>query len=202
MSTALQDAVNLGWKLAAQVNGGASRSPAQGLLLSPGEHVTALRELISQLLRYPQPLRYVLDRLLNLDVRYQLAGNRAPAHPLVGGWAPDLPLHTDTGDTRLATLLHAARPVLLDLTADGRLQAAAAHWTDRVQITAARSHDPLDGLLVRPDGYVAWAAAAGDRDTDGLTQALQTWFGAAHQHLGPERQDRQRHRDGDPSADR
>jgi 2-polyprenyl-6-methoxyphenol hydroxylase-like FAD-dependent oxidoreductase len=204
MSTALQDVVNLGWKLAAQVKGWAppgvldtyhaERHPAtermlsfiraQGLLLSPGEHVTALRELISELLRYQQPLRYVVDRLLSLDVRYEMAGDGAPAHPLVGGWAPDLPLHTDNGDTRLAMLLHAAQPVLLDLTADGRLRAAAAGWTDRIQITAARSDQPLDGLLARPDGYVAWAAAAGDRDTDGLSQALHTWFGVAHQSLG------------------
>jgi hypothetical protein len=80
---------------------------------------------------------------------------------------------------RLAALMHAARPVLLDLTADGRLPAAAAGWTGRVQTTAARSDQPLDGLLVRPDGYVAWAAAPGDRDTGRLRQALQKWFGPA-----------------------
>ncbi|HEX6675990.1 MAG TPA: FAD-dependent monooxygenase [Actinomycetes bacterium] len=199
MSTALQDVVNLGWKLAAQVKGWApsglldtyhaERHPAaermlsftraQGLLLSPGEHVTALRELISELLGYQRPLRYVVDRLLSLDVRYEMGGDGAAAHPLVGGWAPDLPLHTDNGDIRLAVLLHGARPVLLDLTPDGRLQAAAAGWTDRVQTTMARSDEPLDGILVRPDGYVAWAAAAGDRNTYGLRHALQAWFGTA-----------------------
>jgi hypothetical protein len=52
-------------------------------------------------------------------------------------------------------------------------------WADRIALTAARSDQPLDGLLVRPDGHVAWAAAAGHRDTDGLHQALQTWFGVA-----------------------
>jgi 2-polyprenyl-6-methoxyphenol hydroxylase-like FAD-dependent oxidoreductase len=220
MSTALQDVVNLGWKLAAQVNGWApaglldtyhtERHPvgermlsftrAQGLLLSPGEQVTALRELVSELLRNQPALRYVVDRLLSLDIRYEMAGDGVPAHPLAGGWAPDLPLRTGNGDTRLARLLHAARPVLLDLTADHRLQAAAAGWADRVQITAARSDEPLDGLLVRPDGYVAWAAAGGDRDTAGLFQALQTWFGVAQQHLGSDRRDRQRHRGGDQSV--
>jgi 2-polyprenyl-6-methoxyphenol hydroxylase-like FAD-dependent oxidoreductase len=199
MSNALQDVVNLGWKLAAQVTGWApaglldtyhgERHPvaermlsfvrAQGVLLSPGEHVTALRQLMSELLTHEQTLRYVVDRLLGLDVRYQLAGDGASAHPLVGGWAPDLPLRADGGDTRLGMLMHGARPVLLDLSADGWLRAAAAGWTDRLLTTVASSDEPLDGILVRPDGYVAWAAAAGDRNTDGLRQALQTWFGAA-----------------------
>jgi 2-polyprenyl-6-methoxyphenol hydroxylase-like FAD-dependent oxidoreductase len=199
MSTALQDVVNLGWKLAAQVNGWAppglldsyhaERHPAdqrmlsfvraQGILLSPGEHVTALRELVGELLTHEQTLRYVVDRLLGLDVRYAMGGDGAPAHPLVGGWAPDLPLRADSGDTRLAALMHGARPVLLDLTADGRLQAAAAGWTGRVQTRVARSDEPLEGILVRPDGYVAWAAAPGDHNTDRLRQALQKWFGAA-----------------------
>ena len=149
------------------------------MLLSPGEHVTALRELLSELLTHEQTLRYVVDRLLGLDVRYAMAGDGAPAHPLVGGWAPDLPLGTENGDTRLATLMHAARPVLLDVSPYGWPRAAAAGWTDRLQMTVARSDEPLEGILVRPDGYVAWAAAAGDHNTDGLHQALQTWFGAA-----------------------
>jgi Aromatic-ring hydroxylase, C-terminal len=131
----------------------------------------------------------VVDRLLGLDVRYELAGDGAPAHPLVGGWAPDLPLRTEDGHTRLATLMHAARPVLLDLSADGWPRAAAAGWTDRVQITAARSGQPLEGILIRPDGYVAWAAAAGDHNTDGLRQTLQTWFGAAGGLMRPTRFD-------------
>jgi 2-polyprenyl-6-methoxyphenol hydroxylase-like FAD-dependent oxidoreductase len=199
MSTALQDVVNLGWKLAAQVKGWAppglldtyhaERHPvgermlsftrAQGLLLSPGEHVTALRELVSELVDYQPALRYVVDRLLSLDIRYEMAGDGPPAHPLVGGWAPDLPLRTGNGDTRLARLMHAARPVLLDVTADRRLQADAAGWADRVQTTVARSDEPLEGILVRPDGYVAWAAAAGDHNTHPLRHALQKWFGVA-----------------------
>ena len=199
MNTGIQDAANLGWKLAATAAGWAppglldtyhaERHPAgermlsfvraQGVLLSPGEHVTALRELVGELLTHDQALRYVVDRLLGLDIRYDLGADRAPAHPLEGGWAPDLPLHADGGDTRLATLMHGARPVLLDLTADGRLRAAAAGWTDRVQTAVARSDEPLEGILVRPDGYVAWAAAPGDHHTDRLRQALQKWVGVA-----------------------
>jgi hypothetical protein len=75
--------------------------------------------------------------------------------------------------------MHAARPVLVDLTPDGRLRDAAAGWKDRVEITVARADEPLDGILVRPDGYVAWAAAPGDADVDGFRTALATWFGAA-----------------------
>jgi 2-polyprenyl-6-methoxyphenol hydroxylase-like FAD-dependent oxidoreductase len=197
MTTALQDVVNLGWKLAAQLRGWAppglldtyhaerypvgermlSFTRAQGVLLAPGEQVSALRDLVGELLPHQQTLRYVVDRLLGLDIRYDLDGTSA--HPLVGGWAPDLPLRTDSGDMRLATLMHGARPLLLDLSSDGWPRAAAAGWTDRVQITVARSDEPLDGILVRPDGYVAWAAAPEGRDTNGLRQALQTWFGLA-----------------------
>src|SRR4029453_9250470 len=103
---------------------------AQGVLLSPGEHVTALRQLMSELLTHEQTIRYVVDRLLGLGVRYQLAADGALAHRLVGGWAPDLPLRVDGGDTRLGMLMHGARPVLLDLSADGWLRAGAAGWTD------------------------------------------------------------------------
>ncbi len=197
MTTALQDVANLGWKLAAQLRGWAppglldtyhaERHPVgermlsftrvQGVLLAPGEQVSALRDLVGELLTHQQTLRYVVDRLLGLDIRYDLDG--AAAHPLVGGWAPDLPLRTDSGDMRLATLMHRARPVLLDLTPDGWPRAAAAGWTDRVDSTVARSDEPLEGILVRPDGYVAWAAAPGSGDTNGLRQALQTWFGVA-----------------------
>jgi 2-polyprenyl-6-methoxyphenol hydroxylase-like FAD-dependent oxidoreductase len=199
MSTALQDVLNLGWKLAGQVKGWAppglldsyhaERHPAgermlsfvraQGVLLSPGEHVTALRDLMSELLTHEQTLLHVVDRLLGLDVRYAMGADGAPAHPLVGGWAPDLPLRADSGDTRLATLMRGARPVLVDLTADGRLRAAAAGCTDRVQTTVARSDEPLEGILVRPDGYVAWAAAPGDHNTNRIRHALQKWFGVA-----------------------
>jgi len=197
MTTGLQDAANLGWKLAAQIRGWAppglldtyhvERHPvgepmlsftrAQGVLLMPGDHVSALRDLVGELLTHEQALRYVVDRLLGLDIRYDLDGSSA--HPLVGGWAPDLTVTTDSGDARLATLMHTARPVMLDLTPDNRLRDAAAGWKDRVEITVARSDEPLDGILVRPDGYVAWAAAPRDGDIDGLRQALATWFGTA-----------------------
>lgn len=189
MTTGIQDAANLGWKLAAQVRGDApaglldtyhsERHPvaermltfvrAQGLLLSPGPHVDALRNVFAELLTEPTTLRTVADRLTGLDINYQPG-----PHPLIGGWAPDLKL--DRGTT-LGALLHTGRPVLLDLTTDRRLRDTAAGWQDRVDIVpAAAADEPLSGLLVRPDGYVAWAHENGG---DGLTQALTTWFGPA-----------------------
>lgn len=169
MTTGIQDAADLGWKLAAQVRGDApaglldtyhsERHPvaermltfvrAQGLLLSPSPHVAALRDVLAELLTEPTSLRTVADRLTGLDVHYQPG-----PHPLIGGWAPDLKL--DRGTT-LGALLHTGRPVLLDLTTDRRLLDAAAGWQDRVDLVPAAADEPLTGLLVRPDGYVAWA---------------------------------------------
>lgn len=186
MTTGLQDAANLGWKLAAEVRGDApaglldtyhdERHPvaaamltfvrAQGLLLSPGPQVDAMRDVVAGMLTEPATLRAMADRLTGLDIRYE-----AGSHPLIGGWAPDLKL--GRGGT-LGRLLHAGRPVLLDLTADRRLRDVAAGWRDRVEVVAATVDEPLAGLLVRPDGYVAWAHQNGG---DGLTEALTTWFG-------------------------
>jgi hypothetical protein len=197
LTTGLQDAVNLGWKLAGQIQGWAppglldtyhterypvgermlSFTRAQSALLAPGDQVSALRDLMGELLTHEQTLGYVVDRLLGLDIRYD--PGTTSAHPLAGGWAPDLVLATDTGEIRLATLMHAGRPVLVDLTPGHRLRDAAGGWKDRIEIAVARSDEPLDGILVRPDGYTAWAAAAQDSDLAELDQALTTWFGAA-----------------------
>jgi hypothetical protein len=195
MTTGIQDAANLGWKLAAQVRGWApaglldtyhaERHPvgarmlsftrAQGGLLDGGDQAAALRDLMGELLTHEQTLEYIVDRLFALDIRYHLDG--PAAHPLVGRWAPDLALSTATGDTRLATLLRPARPVLLDLTPDGHIREAADAWGDRLTTVTARTAEPLAGLLERPDGYVAWAAAD-DPDLDGLRRALHAWLGA------------------------
>nr|BFE73911.1 hypothetical protein GCM10020092_072120 [Actinoplanes digitatis] len=78
-------------------------------------------------------------------------------------------------------LLHSGRPVLLDLHADPALRTIAAGWSDRVDTVTATRHDPAapaTSLLVRPDGYVAWAAA-GDDPAVGLAGALTRWFGPA-----------------------
>jgi hypothetical protein len=191
----LQDVLNLGWKLAAAVHGWApadlldtyesERRPAgrrvimhtraQMALLSPGPNTTALRELFSELLDDTGTTRRVADLMAGADLRYP-ARQDGPVHPLTGRWAPELPLRVGGRVTRVAELLRAARPVLLDLAGRPDLTAAAGEWADRVDIVAATTPDaPADAMLLRPDGYVAWAD---DHGATGLRHALHTWIGA------------------------
>lgn len=199
LNTGLQDAVNLGWKLAAQVRGWAPpglldtyhrerhaegervllHTRAQGALVGAATdgRLAALREIVAQLLQYQEPLRHLVGLMYGLDTRYP-AGTADP-HPLAGGWAPNLALATPGKETSVAELLHAGRPVLLDLTPDGGFARAAHDWRDRIDICAARCADPpAPALLIRPDGYVAWAAATDVQDPSALRDALATWFGA------------------------
>lgn len=190
LNLGMQDALNLGWKLAAQVRGWAPEglldtyetersaagarvimhTRAQHALLAPGPNVTALREVFGELLGDPANVRRVADLMTGADVRY--AGG---PHPLTGRWMPDLDLRTDTGPATVAGLLHAARPVLLTFAAHEEHAATAAPWADRVDVVAATADAPAEAVLVRPDGYVAWAGRSGD----GLDEALRTWFGPA-----------------------
>jgi 2-polyprenyl-6-methoxyphenol hydroxylase-like FAD-dependent oxidoreductase len=195
LNLGMQDVLNLGWKLAAAVHGWApadlldtyesERRPAgrrvimhtraQMALLSPGANTTALRELFSELLDDTGTTRRVADLMAGADLRYP-ACQDGPVHPLTGRWAPELPLRVGGRVTRVAELLRAARPVLLDLAGRPDLTAAAGAWADRVDIVAATTPDaPADALLLRPDGYVAWAD---DHGATGLRRALHTWIGA------------------------
>jgi hypothetical protein len=137
--------------------------------------VDALRELFAELIRVEEVNRLLTGLVSALDVRYPIDG----AHRLTGGRVPDADLKTSGGDTQVSRLLHSGRGVLLDLTEDTALRAAAAGWADRVDLVPARHADArldgVDAVLVRPDGYVAWAAP-----TDvTLPHALRTWFGPA-----------------------
>ncbi|MFI2200877.1 FAD-dependent monooxygenase [Streptomyces sp. NPDC020192] len=195
LNLGVQDAVNLGWKLAAAVRGQTGedlldsyhteRHPvgarvlqnthAQVALSRPGHAVDALRELFAELIRVEEVNRRLTGLVSALDVRYPIAG----AHPLTGARMPDADLKTSDGDTRVSRLLHSGRGVLLDLTEDPALRTAAAGWADRVDLVPARHADArldgVDAVLVRPDGYVAWAAPT---DVE-LPHALTTWFGPA-----------------------
>jgi 2-polyprenyl-6-methoxyphenol hydroxylase-like FAD-dependent oxidoreductase len=199
LNLGLQDALNLGWKLAAEVNGWApeglldtyhsERHPvgqrvimhtrAQMALLSPGANVTALRELFGELLRDASNVRHVADLMAGADVRYDTRTGEPP-HPMAGRWMPDLALRTGDKATRVAELLRAARPILLDLAGRTDLAKTAQDWTDRVEaITASTAGCPADAVLIRPDGYVAWAAGPDTLDAaDGLRHTLRTWFGS------------------------
>jgi len=200
LNLGLQDALNLGWKLAAGVKGWApaglldtyqnERHPvgqrvimhtrAQTALLSPGANVTALRELFEELLLQQSNVRHIADLMAGADIRYD-PRTAGPAHAMAGRWMQDIVLCTGNGPTRIAELLRPGRPILLTLADRTDLAAAAKGWADRVDvITAATAEPPADAVLIRPDGYVAWAAGTGTAGpADGLRRALQTWFGEA-----------------------
>jgi 2-polyprenyl-6-methoxyphenol hydroxylase-like FAD-dependent oxidoreductase len=192
LNLGIQDATNLGWKLAAELAGWAlpdlldtyqlERQPAaasvldysriQIALLHPDRNVTALRGLFGQLLEFPEVNRYLAELATGVSTRYDLGDG----HPLTGSFAGDLTVKSGDGEIRLAALLAEGRGVLLDL-GTGACAAVAAAWSPRVRVvTAAHDDPPAAALLVRPDGYVAWAAGA-QHDDAGLRVALRRWFG-------------------------
>ncbi|MTE12649.1 FAD-dependent monooxygenase [Nocardia aurantiaca] len=195
LNLGLQDTVNLGWKLAAELRGWApeglldtyesERRPvaervvmyslSQAALVSPGPEITALRELFGELLRLPAAATHVAGLLAGSDVRYDVGDG----HRLSGHFFPDCALETDDGPTRIAELLRDARPVLLAFGGAVDPAAAVAGWTDRVTpVAATAAEPPAAALLIRPDGYVAWAADDfTPADQDALRTALRRWFG-------------------------
>jgi 3-(3-hydroxy-phenyl)propionate hydroxylase len=199
LNTGVQDAVNLGWKLAQVVKEISpdslldtyhdERHPvgarvlrntmAQVALTRVDDRTEALRDSVSELLRMDEPRRRFGAMMSGLDIHYDLG----EGHPLLGRRMPDLDLVTADGPLRVFTLLHDARPVLLDLGAPGGFDVTG--WADRVELVEASYHGPWElpalgavpgpsGVLVRPDGYVAWV---GDRTHPGLADALTAWFG-------------------------
>ncbi|MGX1763451.1 aromatic-ring hydroxylase C-terminal domain-containing protein, partial [Streptomyces lydicus] len=152
----------------------------QGMLYITGAEADPLRELFTELIAYDDTKRYLAGTVSGLDIRYS---PDPAAHPLQGRRIPPRPLRTADGATTTTELLHPARGVLLDLAADGALQAAADPWRDRVTVVAGelpqrRGLEDVTAVLIRPDGYVAWAAAE-RRDRTALTAALRRWFGPA-----------------------
>lgn len=195
LNLALQDAANLAWKLAAALRGWAPEglldsyeaerrvsgervlmhTQAASALLAPGADVTALRLLFAELLGSPENLHMVAALMAGADVRHDM-GEERPAAP-TGRFVPPIDLTTGDGHVRrLAELLRDARPLLLDLTGGDDLAATAEPWNDRVRrVTATADRAPAPAMLIRPDGYVAWAGA----DPDGLKAALTRWFSPA-----------------------
>jgi len=128
--------------------------------MSGGEHTLALRQLFAELMQDDQTLRRLVDVLHGNDVRYAMGamGDEADAHPLTGRMGAGLPLVTERGEQRLAALMHGARPVLLDLTTTPRCASGPrCGATGRHRRCAVSFRSPADALLIRPDGYVAWA---------------------------------------------
>jgi hypothetical protein len=196
------DAVNLAWKLAADLHGWAPAglldtyhrerrlAGARALLQTQAQvalrrghdpAAEALREVFQELFVDEQPLRRMGALIAGTDLRYPMPGT--DQHALTGTFAPDLTLHTGQGTTSVAELLHTARPVLLDLADRQDLRETARGWQHRVDIhTAETDRRPADALLIRPDAHIAWAATI-DEPTDtaalGLKNALSAWFGDA-----------------------
>jgi len=222
LNVGLLDAINLGWKLAAQVGGWAPdglldsyhaerhlagqravlQTRAQKALSASGEYAESLRDLFGELMQLPDAVRHVGSIMEGSDVRYEMPAGRGRPHQLAGRFAPDLRL--DGGATRVAELVRPARGVLLDLTGSGptadffvpggggaisgvlmpndALSRAVSPWRDRVTVVAGRpvsEPPPAAAMLIRPDGYVAWAVGPYPGDlAGGLPEALRTWFGA------------------------
>jgi 2-polyprenyl-6-methoxyphenol hydroxylase-like FAD-dependent oxidoreductase len=199
LNIGVQDAVNLGWKLAQVVNGTspesllatyqAERHPIGARVLKStlaatalnrgDERTRALHEAMSDLLKMDEPRKRYAGMMSGLDIHYDLGAG----HPLLGRRMPDIDVITGSGPRRVFTLLHEARPVVLNLGEPGALDIAP--WADRVQRIDARYAGawelPVLGavaapaaVLIRPDGYVAWT---GNGTDEGLHDALTTWFG-------------------------
>ncbi|MEU3316872.1 FAD-dependent monooxygenase [Streptomyces sp. NPDC006662] len=198
MNTGIQDAFNLGWKLAAVVR---ERAPlslldtyhterhavgrrllmntrAQGLLFLSGAEVQPLRDSLKELMAYEDVARHLAAMVTGLEIRYEVGTG---SHPLLGRRMPHLELTGPDGPTSSTALLRPARGVLLDLADNPRLRRRAAAWAERVDTVTATplgtAPDATTGttaLLIRPDGYVAWAAPGSHHD---LPMALERWFG-------------------------
>ncbi|MFZ3560678.1 FAD-dependent monooxygenase [Streptomyces sp. BH055] len=205
LSIGVQDAFNLGWKLAATVRGSApqglldtyhaERHPvaarvlrttlAQGTLNLTGRAVAPMRSVMAELIALPAVARHLSGLVSGLDVRYTPDEPAEGAtHPLLGARLADRELkRTDGGVDRVARLLHPARGVLITADATGATADAAAPWADRVDVARVETFPagpeegaaPVESVLVRPDGYVAWTAP----DGGGLPAALRRWFGEA-----------------------
>lgn len=199
LNTGIQDAVNLGWKLAQVVSGRSSEelldtyhderhavaarvlhnTMAQTALNGPGERIDALRDTMAELLSMPQPRTRIAAMMCGLDIQYDFG----EGHPLLGCRMPDVDLQTPAGPTRLFPLLHKARGILLKL--DGQTwDFDMATWSPSVTMLGGCCDDVWDlpivgavtapaAVLVRPDGHVAWV---GDGTTAGLPEALNRWF--------------------------
>lgn len=199
LNLGVQDAVNLGWKLAQVVRQAsppmlldtyheeryavAARAMrgtmAATALRRPDERTKALGDYVAQFLGMDEPRKRMAAEVSGLDIHYDLG----EGHPLLGRRMPDLDVVTAGGPLRVFTLLHKARPVLLNLGEprrfdlagwSGRAQLVDAEYAGRWDLPALGAVSPPNGVLIRPDGYVAWVA---DRTEAGLAEALTTWFG-------------------------
>lgn len=213
MNMGMQDAFNLGWKLAAVVRGDATDAlldtyhderhaadadilklvRAQAALFGQSEPITELCNIFTRLIGFSEVNTYLSAKLSGLDIRYPGFGD----DPLLGRRAPDIPLNTSGASTTLYKLLHRATPVLLSFSDDAAVAEAAA-WAGRITtVSAADTAHPWTlpdattipapaALLIRPDGYVAWISD-GAPDLGDLRKTITAWCGAASRRSDEER---------------
>jgi hypothetical protein len=203
LNLGLQDAANLGWKLAAVLRGHvepslldtyeAERRPAaervimhsraQLALVRPGPEITALRELFSELVTDPDVVRRLSELLSGAENRYAAAPD---AHSLVGRWVPDFAVAGAGATRRVAELARTGRPLLIDLTDGAVVAAEVADIADQLTVAAGppvgdvAADVAAKAVLVRPDGYVAWASSAnppGPAELRELRRVVTRWFG-------------------------
>lgn len=205
MSAGIGDAVNLGWKLAADLHGYAppglldtyhtERHPvgarilantlAQRILYLSGDEMDPMREVLAELLAYKEVQRHLAGMVTGLDIRYDVGPS---GHPLLGRRLPSIELTGAFGSSGQASareLLHPGRGIVLDLAGDDKVRVAASPWTGRVDIITAAavpagSFEGVEAVLVRPDGYIAWVGSGGS-GAGGLPDALTRWFGQARE---------------------
>ncbi|MBS2532670.1 FAD-dependent monooxygenase [Catenulispora sp. NF23] len=204
VNVALDDAFNLGWKLAATVRGTAptgllasyhterhaagarvlANTRAQVLLAQADSQLRPLVDLLTRVAKHPAGNRAFVETVTGLDTRYDMLPDAD--HPWLGRLCPNLALATDTGATDLATFLTPGRALLLDLAEGSGISESARGWEDRVDVVRATcpEHPELRAVLVRPDGHIAWLQTTVHDHTDGIRQALERWFGPALQTAG------------------
>lgn len=198
LNIGVQDAVNLGWKLAQVVKRTSpgqlldtyhtERYPvaarvlrntlAQTVLLRHDDRTAALRDVLSDVLSMEEPRKRFAAMMSGLDIRYELGDG----HPLIGRAMPDLDLMTVDGPIRMFDRLHDARPVLINFSGtdldtvpwEGRVRRVDAKPSGRIELPVRGEVAAPDAVVIRPDGYVAWA---GDLPDPALWDALTTWFG-------------------------
>jgi len=199
LNTGVQDAVNLGWKLAQVVRGTspqtlldtyhAERHPVGARVLKNtmahvairriDDRTKALGDVVTELLSFSEPRKQLAAQMSGLGIHYDLGAG----HPLLGRRMPDLDVETAEGPRRIFTFLYRARPLLLNFATPGAVDTGP--WSARVPVVDARYDGAWElpaigtvgapsAVLVRPDGHVAWV---GEGTNAGLTDALTTWFG-------------------------
>jgi len=193
LNTGIGDAMNLGWKLAGTIQGWApadlldtyteERHPigawaldwtrAQVAIMRPDPHARAIGAVIRDLIQTRDATTYFVEKISGVSMRYNLPGD----HPLIGCSAPDFELQ---GGTRLGEHLQNGNGLLLDLTGGRKLHHIGQSRSNRLNYVSAQVKDSkgLTAILVRPDGFVTWAAES-EPDLSAAEQSIERWFGAA-----------------------